>query len=295
MSMLKLQQGLLVWFNTNASCLKSLSSIENTCFNLYRPYPSPEISARTLKKAAREHLFLPLLRHGVVEFYGNGKYSISPSAALCSNDKILFCNIPWKPDNLEGCLFDSQLGIEVYKKSPDLLFLLDSRNISSREFSLFKVLSLLPSIEAIINSWEDDLFIDSSNYLFLGKRGWTNAETEPERGIFKKSDNDYSQRVLKMSETEWKQIPLSMNNPDSFGLAYLWAQQPNDVGVFYNMGRLILRIISGFFPVLVERLLLINTLLGDFREVDISQREYFVSKKEFDLLNKLFGNKIAVI
>jgi hypothetical protein len=57
----------------------------------------------------------------------------------------------------------------------------------------------------------------------------------------------------------------------------------------------ILHIRSTYFPIVIERLLIVNTLKEKGITEGLLTRKYFLSSKEFEIFNNLFHGQIPVI
>lgn len=300
MNIIKLQKGLLSWFWFEPEDYKSFSSIDNICINLYKQHLPEEYYPEKPSKNAKYEMLSPLIRYGLIEFYGNNKYRLSPSCALHSNSHIIFCNIPvllqQKVNDL--CIYNNELGIQVYKKSNAVVTFLKERVVPHSKFVLFDFLKAVSSFEKIINAWNDETVIDSNGYsFFCSNNTWSNNVLKPSKGLFKKSDEVYAQRVCKISGNKWKCIPSRESNIDGFNIAVIWGQIQNnwDIKIKYYVNESKLVVKNIFFPLVIERLLFLNTLLEGEYEFDFLKGQYFIRQKDFNILNKIFDNKIEVI
>lgn len=286
--------GILEWFRYEPEVYKSFKAIDNICIDLYQQF-FPETEEY---KLAKYKIFYPLLQIGVVEFYGHGKYGLSPSCALFNDDNVLFCNIPTSlfPDLPEKCLYDNKLGIQIFKKSPIIHTLLRQNYFPISKFDITSCLRSFASIHKIINAWNNYSVIDDNHfYCLANNQKWSNRKF-PLVGIFKTSDKIYAQRIYRTSEVEWKSIPSKENNIEGYSIAMLAHQIQNSesIKIVYDEAekRIILK--NAHFPILIERLLYFNTLLQGKIEFELANRNYFVKQRDFKLLNKFFDNKIEV-
>ena len=293
MDILKLQEGLLKWFWLTPLETKRLPAIENICNKLYEQYFPERL------KNAKYEVFHPLLKYGLVEFYGDNNYALSPSSVIFSADFTALINIPEK---LLGIIapphFESKLGIDVYPNSTALMSLINASKIPTTKYDLRLTLRQLPSLDYIVNSWKDDTINDFSNFHYWTKsNSWSANYIPATKGIYKKTQELYSQRGVKLSENKWKKIPLRNDNIDAFNIAILWKQIQNNenLGVKFQASSNIIFIENIFFPILIERLLFLNTILQPLSYVEVFKRQYKISKREFEILNRLLGNKIELI
>lgn len=292
---LKLQEGLLAWFWFEPKTFRSLQVINSVCTNMYNQYYSVGFS-----KDAKYQLFYPLLRWGVVEFYGDDKYKLSPTSILYNERFILTCNLPpFAEKKLKTVpIFKNISGMLVYESTKSLISTCESNLFSLRKFELDSLLKEFHSFRSIIQSWDDDTIIDTRNFFLLGENNkWSDRPLKLTAGVYKKSSKVYAGRSLKLSEDQWKTIPTRRYNIDGFNIAAIWSQIYNDwnIGVCYDLNKEILTIRNIFFPIVLERLLCINTLLSGKPHIDICEREYFVQQSTFSMLNKLFKGKIRII
>lgn len=293
MSILELQKGVLQWFGLESGQAKSFASIDNVCVNLYK-----QLLPFQQAKNAKYEIFFPLVRYGVVEFYGENKYGLAPSSALSSEKYILLCNIPHSTLEYQTptLVLDTQLGIKVYKNTPSAISFLNAGRIPSNQFQLSEALAKM-NFESILNSWEDSKVIEPKQYvLFDHASGWVNPKGYQKIGVYKKSKEPFAQRVLQIQEHQWKSIPSRENNLDAFNLAVTWSQlqRSGELKIKYYRSQRKLVVSDVFFPLIVERLLLLNSLL-QVPEPDVTKQHYFLGESDFNVLNNLFGNRINAV
>lgn len=290
MKTLELQKGIWQLFLYAPNEFRSFQTIDTICRQLYGQncYGQSE-------KAARYQLFYPLLRYGVVEFYGNNQFALSPTTALESKNCILLLHVPDVSTVLckQIPLF-SYLGISLYAKSAAITSFLKDSGVPANLFRLQDSLNQFSSFEAVINGWQivhlDDL---GSCYYFTESQTWQ-LKTPDSKGIYKTSVEPYSQKMLFIGMDQWKNIPKPGQQIDGFTIARIWGQiQTNThLGITYYAAGQKLVINTPFFPLLLERLLFINTLLKGKSGFDQTQRQYSIDRDEFNLLNHLFENRI---
>lgn len=297
MNISRLQSGLVKWFIINENKPQSLSSVQNTCLNLCENETGEPIISNW--KALSLTLF-PLLRCGIIEFNGNNGFMLSPSCAINQNSFILVCNVPetvltnFKTD----ILFDTHLGIQVYRESSELAATLFRSSISITPFHFSNNLACFPSIDQVITSWKDNVVVDNRNFQFLTEQiKWSNNSNPPAQGVFKKSSEVYAERVIKLSSNSWKSIPMRQYHFDSNNIAVTWNQIKNAdiLNIEYSKSQNKIIIKSNYFPILIERLLVLNTLLTMHDPENIFKREYFLTSSDFRFLSCLFENKIELI
>src|SRR5687768_15783123 len=89
MTTLELQTGLWQWFSLTPDDYRSYQAIDAICNRLYEQH-HPDTSP----KEARYQIFYPLIRYGIIEFYGNNQFALSPTTILESEASVLFLHVP---------------------------------------------------------------------------------------------------------------------------------------------------------------------------------------------------------
>jgi hypothetical protein len=295
MDILKLQKALLDWFWLEPNESKTFRLIDNVVTKLYEQYfPNGKF------KNAKYEIFYPLMRYGVIEFYGDNSFGLSPSCALY-NTNVVFCmNIQLHiNDNIDSTIIYSNesLGITTYKKCSMSNSLFRKLNVPYSKFLFSELLNKISTFEKILNSWTDDTIIDATNYYFFNSRNtWSINNSSYINGVYKKGEENYTQRVIKISENKWKHIPLKEYNIDAFSIAVIWSQIQNhwDIGIKYFPTEKKIVIKNIFFPIVIERLLFINTLVEFGLDFNFLDRQYHINDQDFKVLNKLFDYKIEI-
>ncbi len=296
MDIQNLQKGLLSWFWLDPNQIKKYNVIENICVKLYQQYYYDQNPQK-----AKYEIFHPLIKFGVLEFYGDKSYGLSPSCALYSNSSILLINVPLEILQSNTYTFtynNPNLGIIVIKNSAKAIFELSNFSIPVSNFILSNSLKKLSSFKSIINGWIDDTVLNSKTFdLFNENFKWAKNEFKYKSNLYKKSSESYAQRTIKTSNDKWKIVPSRDSNIDAFNLAVIWNQLQNNwpLEIKYIEKENKIIITNNFFPLIIERLLFINTLLQFDNGVNVFKREYFINKSDFNILNKQFENKIVII
>lgn len=285
-----LQEGILEWFWVESANTQKYASIDARCQNLFKQFfPKRDPSV------AKYELFEPLLRMGCLEFYGDNQFGLSPTCALMTEKYVLIMNLPaGLHENLleSGKAIISLPGIFILDRTTQVLQQLYTFNIPVTSFKLLNSLSKLPLPESIIHSWEDSIVIDSSSYLYYQDQ-WLAGNGCEIIGVYKKSNKIYAERLCRLNTGAWKTIPNREKNPDAFNLAVTWSKLNNDltVKIYYDPELQLLSVREWQFPMLIERLLVFNTLL---QARDVSGRDYSLDKAAFRQLNKWLNNKITI-
>jgi hypothetical protein len=288
-----LQSALLKWFWYEQGKFRSMQQIDSRCRILFEQF-FPERPAKNAKYA----LFHPLVRSGLIEFYGDDRYCLAPTCALLSSGLILLVNLPAKlQQELEEITTPlmTELGHVLCTNSSSVFRFLNEKNIPTNLFQLEVLLREVPPIVKIIRTWEEDTVIDPNRFLYFADK-WVNYPGNEYLGVFKKSGLSYAQRVCRIGSADWRIIPPLEKNIDAFYYAVLWskANGQKSIGAAYCVQRSKLILHEPFFPLMLERLLIINTILHPGAYMEIKQRRYHVNKLQLRLLNKFLNNSIKI-
>jgi hypothetical protein len=286
--------GLLHWFYFEADKFRSYQAIEKTCKRTLFANVDKEEA-----KYAIYDIFYPLIRWGVVEYYGNNHFRQSPTSGLFHGNKVLVCNSHFEMnEHLMSFQLLSLPGISLYNYCPEVITSFKTHNISLIRFDLYQYLNTVPTIGKLVQKWDQEQIIDTSSYQYFNdKSSWINLSGQKESiGVYRKSERYFSAKVIKLSEKEWKSIPERKQQFDAFSLAVLLSRIQNgrNLGIHYSKQSQILTVHTHFFPVILERILFINTMLSDSFHKDALARTYHLDIKGFLLLNKIFHNAIQI-
>jgi hypothetical protein len=240
----------------------------------------------------------PLIRRGVIEFYGNDRYGLAPSCGVSSDRSILFINVPDEafPEIIDG-EFQRYPGIYRCTSRLPLMKLAKRKGVQVSYFSLADSLQKFGLFDQIIQCWADYPVIDSSAFLTLTPSlDWEMVHTQPDMGVFRTNKDLFTTRLVRISRSVWKRIPNWSQNVDAFNMAVMWIMSKGnwDMKVNYDRHSRKLTVYNPFFPLIVERILTINTLLRDNQEVNLLGREYYVDPEDFRALRYLFRGKITL-
>jgi len=286
--------GLLHWFYFDADKLRSYQTIERTCKRTL----STDTDIEEARYAVYD-IFYPLLRWGTVEYYGNYQFRLSPTAGIFHGNKVLVSNPPFEMNKrLMSFQLFSLPGISLYRYCSEVITLYKTYNITLIKFDLYQYLNTIPAIGNLINTWGHEQIIDTSGYQYFNeKSSWINLNKQKDlTGVYRKSDKYFSAKVIKLSENEWKSIPERKQQFDGFSLAVLLSRIQNgrNLGIFYSKQSQLLIVHTHFFPIILERILFITTMLSDNCQGDVLTRTYHLDNKGFLLLNKIFHNAIQI-
>ncbi|WP_217601994.1 hypothetical protein [Chitinophaga sp. GbtcB8] len=295
-SRLNIIEGLLQWFYFEPDKFHSYQSIEKTCKRALTTIFSPDEA-----RYAVYNVFYPLLRWGIVEYYGDNRFRLSPTAAIYHHGKVLVCHVPTAMDDtLQSFKLPEILpGISLYKHSPVVVDSCKEYKIPLVRFELCRLLSLVPTIAKLIHLWNQEQIIDASGFFqFNASYSWIKINKQAVLpGVYKKSEKTFARKFIMLSGGECKTIPERKKQFDGFSLAVLLSRIQNacELGISYSKQLQLLTIQTHFFPVILERMLSINTLFSDYPGADVANRIYHIDSKEFALVNNVFHNAIQII
>lgn len=237
----------------------------------------------------------PLLRYGVIEFYGKEGFALSPSTSLRKKNVLLLSNCQFiNSAIINNIINEFNLGLSVNDFTQSFKGELYEKEVPLSNFSLLHCLTKFNSLANTISCWEVDQQTPSANYQYFSKdSSWINTNRNTANGVYKKGKEPYSQRTVKIAERNWRLIPTK-ENVDSFNIAVSWSGIFNDwnLRASYNTQKEMLLIDGPYFPIILERLLSINTLLENKEHYNVFERRYFISNTDFRVLNRLFNYKL---
>lgn len=294
----QLQEALLNWFRYSPAELKSFYSINKLCRSISQRYSITGDPNNFVYK-----LLYPLIKRGLVEFYGEGKFRLSPTSILFNQHFLFACHVPESIREKIGVVSYSEpfSGITIYTYSDCVLRDFINQGIPSNHFNLRSILSKILPLQQIIKEWEDDDDIEGIGIAELcywgeGNR-WVNKHDSPECGVFRKGNESYNEKVLRINNHQWKKIPAGEDNIDAFSLAVLYGKIYNNynIGLSYVASEQVLSVNNQYFPLSLERLLFINSLLSGHSVVDGYWGKYFINPKDVEVFNNLLDRKIGML
>lgn len=290
------QAGLFSWFRYDPESFRSFETIERVCIKAFEPGEEDPVF-----KYAVYNIFYPLLRWGVVEFYGDNRFRISPPAVLKYNNRVLVCH---PTEQMERQLVHHRLesgrpGISVYENCKEVQAFCNASGIAIRRFEICGLLSNTHSLEQVILSWQDDQVIDITGYIAIDQSHshGVGRQTETPYTIYKKSDKAYAARTIQMQKGLWKIIPDRKSQIDAFAIARLLCRIYNGdkLLVTYNEEKQVVSVREYSFPIVLERLLSINTMLSENRYADLPGRVYHLERGAFLFLNQILHGAIQIV
>ena len=231
---------LLTWFY-NCEDKRNFESIRKTCSYLDSAY---ELG---LGKSAIWELFDPLVRHGVLEFAGNGYYAI-PEPVVIKRDGILVFTY-------NKILHDKSISTPfngIYRTNDESTL----SGVKLVPFDAHSILRTMPSVDKVVESFPESTE-DMSNadfYHWKGRRGLTKR---PKDGLI---------RYFYLPEKLYiREIPDKNINPDAFHIAYSFSRAINCInsGTYYHGSKKLVMERIGL-PILLERILFLESMTLGF-------------------------------
>jgi hypothetical protein len=289
MGITKMQKGLLQWFHYQEDREITFNRIENICIRLHEQY----FSYKPLKNAKYD-IFYPLLRYGVIEFYGDNKFGLSPTSVLKNSTNCLGFNLTTDvlAELIDVNLVEIFPFIYLFNNDTKAKKVLQMHNINCLTFDLSLLLQQIQPINKIVLSWQEQSVSDQNGFeYFNSKKTWSNQFNQETIGLFRTTNEAFARRLLKIDTYKWVNVSDRSSHIDSLNLAVCWSIVNNnqDLGITYQPSDFRLKIRNIYFPILIERLLFFNHCLniGDF-----ANKNYYLQAKNLKLLNKIFNNKI---
>lgn len=285
-------QGILIqWFRHNSQNAQSIAKIRIVCKNIRNQLGDSQ------NKNYLYFFLFPLVRIGLVEFIGEGKYSLSPLSLIQQKDKLVSINLnDIQLQQLNETIIESQFHQSVvYHKTKYVKEIEVATGLKFVKPNVQKLLTQIPIINDIIDQYEQVSIFDSKGFMFHNNNfNWSINYSNNLLGCFKAGENVAARRYLKVNENEWKQIPSRKINPDSFNWAYCYGRILNDfsLDIEYDEASKTLKIRNIYFPIILERLLYLNDL--DINDIKTPNETVFrnISPSIFTALNKIFLNKL---
>ena len=250
---IELLQGLLLkWFSHYEKI--SISKIRIGCNNLFEE--------NIIKKSNPLYLlFYPLVRQGLIEFSGDGKYHLANSS-IFFNDKLktaIGINLSKTQklkltSNYEHAVED-KLGIvrlTTTKKSIQQFCV--NNNVSLNAINVNGTFSNFPTIEKVIHSLNKVSITSNVEYYNIRYRRWEKTK-EFKNGIFRISD-DSVQKYFRIKNKYDLSIPSSNYNPEIRFIAEIYQAKLEEIDfISYDRKAKKLKVIDAFLPILIERFL----------------------------------------
>ena len=292
MNSLRLIQSLyLQWHRHRGVC--SIEQIRSACSNLMMTFGLES-------KSSLFKVFFPIVRRGLIEFCGDGKFQLShPSVLYYSKVNIAVgVNLyPEHKDKLDDIktIVEDEFGIvrfEISRKS--IKEFCDSNQIIYTEPDIEEVLSNFPKISNVVEKFDRGLISSHGEYYDILNFRWVSLKSN-EFGVFRAAEN-VSLFYLRTAKMDYE-IPTLNENPDGRPLAESYqASQENIDFLFYSEHEKSLKIERVNIPILIERVLRVATLftvngvVENFGETLYSN----ISLSAIKQLNRIFETKAII-
>ena len=242
-------------------------------------------------------LLYPLLRMGYVEFIGDGNYQVSQSVIIYYPKASTAVGVNFtdeQKEKVKSFAYNEDIfGIIRFQiNAKEILQLYPVLNCYYQEFNSNSPLIHFPKVKDIVTTFEEcnSLF---DNVLFYNNYKWERVTKDI--GIFKTSSDSHI-FYFRIKEKTFK-IPINTENPEGWILAECYQNCSDRNDVFkYNQSNKTL-IVSNFnLPILVERILRLNSL---YQDVLIEEKDFQISFPNISLstikeLNRIFGTKTII-
>jgi hypothetical protein len=242
-------------------------------------------------------LLYPLLRMGYVEFIGDGNYQVSQSVIIYYPKASTAVGVNFtdeQKEKLKKLSFNEDaFGTIRFQITPkEILQLHPTLNCHYQEFNNNTPFVHFPKVKHIVTTFEEcnSAF---NNVLFYNNHKWEKGTKQI--GIFKTSSDSHI-FYLGINEKTFK-IPLNTENPESWILAecYQICNERDDIFI-YNRNNKTLTIKNFNLPILVERILRLNSL---YQDVTIQEEDFQISFPNILIstvkeLNRIFDTKTTI-
>lgn len=242
-------------------------------------------------------LLYPLLKMGYVEFIGDGNYQISQSVIVYYPKESTAVGVNLtdeQKEKLRSLTYNEDLfgNIRFQINSKEILQLYPVLNCYYQEFNNKTPLTHFPKVKDIVPTFEkcNSLF---DNVLFYNNYKWERVTKDI--GIFKTSSDSHI-FYFRIKEKTFK-IPINTENPEGWLLAECYQNCSDRNDVFkYNQSNKTLIVNNFNLPILVERVLRLNSL---YQDVLIQEKDFQISFPNISLstikeLNRIFGTKTII-
>lgn len=290
---------LLKWFKHFATEQHNLAKIKRLYTSFAGHLFKPEKKNKTFYQ-----VFMPLVRLGLVEFCGAGKYQISPPIFLEYEYELLGVNLPPNvikelkegsntvQENDFGILImprkEWQTTIKNYAKKHQIPF---QKGQTKHDFKNF-----LPIKNLIAKHWQQ---IEPPKHVadFFGWTDWQSIAKKKQAGVYRAESQVYANRYFFDGNEKWYSMATENKNPDAFNIAVtaglIYRDQLQNISYNPTTGDLQL---YTFFPILLERLLHRQTLNRfDFSKKYHPRIVQNIAPIDFKQLNKIFHHQIQII
>jgi hypothetical protein len=233
--------------------------------------------------------FYNLLRYGLIELRDRNLYGLSPSVIIWNAKYCLSVNMPAASNEKVS---ECYLGLKIIQ--------FDSLNNEVGHFFDFSnAIRNIPHLRFLVESTFAEWSDVAGNVKYVQcytDTGW--KECENMQGtlfrIYLSSNRFLFKYVVKLSDEKYFQFDMFEFEKFNFAVILHFIDSHAFItDLEYNLANQIFSIKTFGFPVILERLLFINHILGTgYVSLD---SHYFLSERDFKQLNRIFHNKIKII
>lgn len=246
------QSLLLMWFSHYG--IRSESQIRIASIQILNSF-SLDINNSLYK------VFYPLVRMGLIEFIGIGKYQISKAAVLYY-PKLEIC-VAYGLSNQQKVLFlekyekvdQDMFGVmRFHAKKSNIKILCKIENIDYYEPNIINELSNFPCVKNIVSKFDDAVLPENGEYYNVMKYEWKYSSIK-RYGIYR-CTRDSLKIYLRTEKYGDLSITDSAINPEFRNIAELYhLSRKNKSYLFYNKKEMVLSVTNVNIPILLERVL----------------------------------------
>lgn len=250
-------------------------------------------------KSSPYKIFYPLVRYGLIEFCGDGTYSLSsPILLFYPNNKTVGVNLNSVQIEKLKKLFQihSIDQFDIVRFTTTEKELIAFSNVADINFSkpnIAEYLSNFPKIGNVISNFETASTMFFAKYFNIENRKWEDNKNQT-FGLFKNTEN--AQKYYFIENGVTYSIPSYTQNPDARPIveSYIYCKQ----SCFkYNSNTKELNVGNINLPILIERLLRLVSLF----DTTVYAKEYNnqiysnISKSTVLQLDRIFNTKTEII
>ena len=291
------QNLLLKWFKAQGGEHFSLTKIKFICREL-----NEQFDLQLATKDAYYRIALPLIRLGLIDFYGLNRMALAPSTFLINAENVIGINIPdrlnktLKKENIEGYVGEFEMMRFPIKYRSTIQKIAIENHCPIKPTNQQGILKKLPSLKKVALTLLDSkiMLLEIANFEYLSfNEGWTKSSQLP--GIYRATKDVFSNRYF-FDGKDWFAFD-STQNPDTFNIlaCYTYLLNDWDLGISYCAQTKKLIVKQIYFPILLSRLLFLCTANNQEISVAINKGIYSnISRRIFLDLNRILAQKITI-
>jgi hypothetical protein len=254
-----LQVMLLNYFRFNAGKSIGFQSIKAICVGLSEQFLGIEKGS---SGRAPYQIFLPLVRWGLVEFVGNGRYQLAPSVLLNKANQHVVVNghenlvtafkaaFPHGDSDAFGVLrFESKDADQLARIAQEHKFRVSTPNVLA-------YLQNMRSVTAVADGWQLREVTERNGFqTFVENQGWQRLSIAP--GLIVGNSNPGGMRYIIGEDLGFRLIPSTKDHPDAFNIAVSACRAIRQRSSGTAKSRTI-QDEDSFFPIILDRLIAIH-------------------------------------